>query len=117
VGCSLCSDRCPSAIDIPRMLDYLREKAYQRGVLPKDVAHQNVEVFHELMLEAIRKHGRVNDSLLALRFNLRTHQYLKDVDLGRKLFFKGKINPIPVKIKDIKGLRRIFPEKPAPRKR
>lgn len=116
VGCSLCADRCPSGINIPGILDYLREKAYQHGVKPKDTSLHNILVFHELMLEEICKNGRVNDALLALKFNLRTRQYLKDAGLGCKLFFKGKINPLPVKIKDLSGLRRLFPEKSAPGK-
>jgi heterodisulfide reductase subunit C len=107
VSCQLCGDRCPAGIDIARIMDYLREKAYQKGI--KATRYQ-VQLFHELMLGFIKKTGRVAEGQLIIRFNLKTGRYFKDADLGRRLFLKGKIKPFSSKIKNREDLRRIFQE-------
>lgn len=106
VSCQLCVDRCPSGIDIPRIMDYLREKAYQKDI---PATRENVKLFHELMLGHIEKSGRVEEGILAVEFNLKTGNYFKDVwDPGMKMFFKGKINPFTPKMKKREEVRQIF---------
>lgn len=114
VACHLCVDRCPAGIDIPRILDYLREKAYRKGIKPR---RENVALFHELMLKSVYKRGRVAEVPLMLEFNLRSKQYLKDFSLGIKMFFKGKLWPlVGSKVKDIVEVRRLFDRSPVRRK-
>lgn len=105
VSCQLCVDRCPSHIDIPRILDYMREKARKKNIRAR---RDSIEIFHELMLDSIRKTGRVAEASLALKHNLRTRQYLKDAALGRRMFFKGKLNPLSPKVKDMKPVKSLF---------
>lgn len=106
VSCQLCIERCPVGIDIPRIMDYLREKAYQQHM---PATRENVKLFHELMLGHIEKGGRVEEGILAMEFNLKTGNYFKDVwDPGMKMFFKGKINPFTPKMKKREEVRRIF---------
>lgn len=105
VGCQLCVDRCPSHIDIPRIMDYMREKAKRGGVKAK---RDSIEIFYDLMLDSIRKTGRVAEAPLTIKHNLRTRQYLKDADLGRQMFFKGKLKPFSPKIKDVQKVKAIF---------
>ena len=105
VGCHLCVDRCPAKINIPRILDYLREEAYQQG---REPAREQVELFYELMLNSIFKRGRVAETLLALQFNLRSGQYFKDAELGPRMVLKGKINPFSPKVKQVKEVQRLF---------
>ncbi|MBP1720975.1 MAG: putative heterodisulfide reductase, subunit, partial [Deltaproteobacteria bacterium] len=90
LSCQLCLDRCPSGIDIPRILDYLREKAVTRGV---KASRPDVHLFMELMLEEARDKGRVSEVPLMIRFKRKTGQYLKDAGLGFKMFLKGKLSP------------------------
>ncbi|MDD2586894.1 MAG: 4Fe-4S dicluster domain-containing protein [Syntrophomonadaceae bacterium] len=105
VSCQLCVDRCPSRIDIPRVMDYLREKACQQGIKP---TREQVKLFNELMLGSIMKTGRVEESLLAVKFNLKTGNYFKDADLGRQMFFKGKLKAFGPRVKNLKKIRQIF---------
>ncbi|MGS0765875.1 4Fe-4S dicluster domain-containing protein [Syntrophomonas curvata] len=107
VSCQLCGERCPSGIDIARIMDCLREKAYKKGI--KATRYQ-VQLFHELMLDAIKKTGRVAEGQLMIKFNLKTGRYFKDADLGRRLFLKGKIKPFSSKIRNREDLCRIFQE-------
>lgn len=105
VGCQLCVDRCPSGIDIPRILDYMREKARRGGIRAQ---RDSIEIFYELMLDSIRKTGRVAEAPLTIKHNLRTRQYFKDADLGRRMFFKGKLKPFSPKIKDRPKIKALF---------
>lgn len=105
VACHLCLDRCPSQIDIPAIMDYLREKACQQGVR---ASRPDVKLFHELMLDSIRKTGRVAETPVLIRFNIRSGQYMKDAALGRRLFFKGKLSPLAPRVKDMGPVRRLF---------
>ncbi|NLJ71415.1 MAG: heterodisulfide reductase subunit C [Syntrophomonadaceae bacterium] len=106
VSCQLCVDRCPASIDIPRIMDYLREVAYKNQI---PATREQVLVFHELMLGHIEKGGRVEEGFLAMEFNLKTGDYFKDVfDPGMKMFFKGKVNPFTPKMKKRDETRRIF---------
>lgn len=109
VGCQLCLDRCPSGIDIPRIVDYLREQSYDRGIKP---ARENVALFNELMLASVYKAGRVSEALLILKFNLRSKQYFKDAGLGGRMFLKGKLNPLVPKVKGAASLRGLFKSRP-----
>jgi len=109
VSCQLCVDRCPSQINIPRIMDYMREKAYHQGVKAR---RSNVQLFHELMLDSIKKTGKVAETPLLIKYNLSTKQYMKDADLGRRMFFKGKLNPFSPRVKDINQVRRLFTRTP-----
>ena len=105
LSCQLCLDRCPSGIDIPRILDYLREKARRRGI---PATRPAVGLFHDLMLEQIRKTGRVSEVGLMLRFKAATGAYMKDAGIGVKLFLKGKLNPFSPAVKGVDEMRRLY---------
>lgn len=109
VACHLCLDRCPSGINIPRIIDYIREQAYHQGVKAR---RPHVELFHELMLESIKKTGKVAEAPLMIRYNLRTGEYFKDAPLGLRMFFKGKLSPFSSRIKDTNRVRKLFARTP-----
>ena len=67
VACNICWDRCPSSINIPRIMDYLREKAHQQGIT---ATRPQVETFHRLMLDSIYKRGRVAEVPMMIQYNL-----------------------------------------------
>jgi heterodisulfide reductase subunit C len=105
LSCQLCLDRCPSGIDIPRILDYLREKARRKAV---PATRPAVGLFHDLMLEQIRMRGRVSEVGLMLQFKAATGEYRKDAGIGVKLFLKGKLNPFSPAVKGVDEVRRLY---------
>ncbi len=107
LSCQLCLDRCPSGIDIPRILDYLREKALKQGVR---ATRPRVKLFMELMLEEIRDKGRISEMPLMIRFKKKTGQYLKDAGLGFRMFLKGKLSPLPSRMQKTEELKKLFSE-------
>ncbi len=105
LSCQLCLDRCPSGIDIPRILDYLREKARLRGI---PASRPAVGRFHELMLDRVRKTGRVSEIPLMLRFKTATGEYGKDAGIAFKMFLKGKLIPFSPATKRVDEVRRLY---------
>jgi heterodisulfide reductase subunit C len=113
LSCQLCLDRCPSGIDIPRILDHLREEARLRGI---PATRPAVGRFHELVLEQIRKTGRISEVALMLRFKTATGEYGKDAGIGLKMLLKGKLNPFSPAIKGLDEVRRLCDHRPRDRK-
>ncbi|MBI2955379.1 MAG: 4Fe-4S dicluster domain-containing protein [Chloroflexi bacterium] len=90
--CETCFTRCPQKIDIPAIMDTLKQIAQERGVKPK---LPSVAQFNELALRSVNMFGRVYELGLMGELNLRTGQILKDADLGLKLFKTGKLKLLP----------------------
>jgi heterodisulfide reductase subunit C len=105
LSCQLCLDRCPSGIDIPRILDHLREKARRKAI---PASRPAVGLFHDLMLEQIRMRGRVSEVGLMLRFKAATGEYMKDAGIGMKMFLKGKLNPFSPSVTNVEEVRRLY---------
>jgi len=103
LSCQLCLDRCPSGIDIPRILDYLREKAVKRGV---KATRPHVHLFMGLMLEQAGEKGRVSEVPLMIRFKKKTGQYLMDAGLGFRMFLKGKLSFSPSRMRKPEDLKK-----------
>ncbi len=105
LSCQLCLDRCPSGIDIPRILDWLRAKAHKAGI---NKNHQHIQTFYELMLTDIRRRGRINEVFLMAQYNLLTGRYFNNAMLGQKMFLKGKLKLLSSGTKEMRSLRPFF---------
>jgi heterodisulfide reductase subunit C len=105
LACHLCVDRCPSGIDTPKIIDYMRTRAYRRE---QTATRPHVKLFYELMLHSVRKKGRISELPLGLKFNWRTGQYAKDANLAMKMFFKGKLSLLSPGVRKRNEIRRIF---------
>jgi heterodisulfide reductase subunit C len=106
LSCHLCVDRCPSGIDTARILDYMRQKAYRKGVTTRP----KISLFHELMMSSVLRSGRVSELPLLMKYNWKTRQYInrKDAVLGLKMLLKGKLRLFSPGVKDREEVRRIF---------
>lgn len=105
LSCHLCVDRCPAGIDIPRIMDYLREKADRNGI---QSPRSSVRLFYKLMLNEISGKGRVGEAGLMIRYNIESKQWFKDADLGRRMFFKGKLKLLGTRVKGREQIKHIF---------
>jgi heterodisulfide reductase subunit C len=105
LSCQLCLDRCPSGIDIPAILDYMREKACRENV---QASRPQVKLFHELFLSSVKKRGRVSELDVAAKYNWKTKDYMKDARLGLTMLFKGKLSFFGRRIKKRGELHRLF---------
>ncbi len=92
-SCQTCSSRCPMEIDIARVMDSLRQMARAEGVEP---AEKSVAQGHDLMLESVKRLGRLYEVGVVAGLNVVTLKPLANVfDVGLPMFVKGKLNPLP----------------------
>lgn len=106
VSCEMCLTRCPMEINIPGLMDHLRQKSYR--------AHQTnpqakkIIAFHKSFLDSINYTGRLYEIGLIADYKMRTFDMMQDVTKAPKMFFKGKLAPIPEVIKGRKKVASIF---------
>jgi heterodisulfide reductase subunit C len=104
--CEMCFARCPMSIDIPKMMDFLREKALkEKKANPKA---KEIIAFHKSFLDSIRYTGRLYEIGLFAGYKARTLKILDDMELAPKMLKRGKLNIIPEMIKDRSGVASIF---------
>jgi heterodisulfide reductase subunit C len=104
--CEMCFARCPMSIDIPKMMDQLRQKA----LLEKKVNRKAKEIiaFHKSFLDSIRYTGRLYEIGLFVDYKARTLKILDDMALAPAMLKRGKLNIFPEMIKDRSGIASIF---------
>lgn len=105
VGCNTCSIACPMAIDIPVMMDALREMAIETGAKIDETGILN---FHQEVLKSIQRYGRTHKLEIMMRYKLRQRDLFSDMDLGLKMMTKRKLDLMPSKIADPKAVARLF---------
>jgi heterodisulfide reductase subunit C len=105
VGCNTCATECPMAIDIPAMMDQLRQAAMQNGV---EIAEPDVLRFHQTVLDSVERYGRTHKLEIMLRFKLTTRRWLQDWQAGLKMLAKRKLDLLPSRIKDIDAISPFF---------
>lgn len=105
VGCGTCLLRCPNGIDTGEIVDSLREKALASG---KTNRQTKVPVFYSSFLQSVRMTGRAQEVLMLGLYKLRARDLFSDLDSGLKLFLKGKLSPIPSRIKGLGEVKAMF---------
>ncbi|MEE9191478.1 MAG: 4Fe-4S dicluster domain-containing protein [Candidatus Aerophobetes bacterium] len=104
-SCETCSTRCPNEVDLPTIMDTLKEMAIQNGIRSQQAG---IQTFHRVFLNCLREYGRMHEvSLLAL-YKLLTLNPFEDMGLGIKMFRKGKLNLLPSRIENVHELETIF---------
>lgn len=106
VTCEMCYGRCPMEIDIPKVMDYLREKSLaEKKNNPKA---KNIIAFHKAFLDSVNYVGRMYEIGLFADYKTRSMKILQDMENAPKMFVRGKLNPVPELIKERKKMNRIF---------
>jgi heterodisulfide reductase subunit C2 len=106
VSCEMCLTRCPMEIDIPKLMDYMRQKSVKAKKNNSKANH--IIAFHKSFLDSINYTGRLYEMGLIVDYKMRTGAMMQDVAVAPKMFVKGKLNPIPEIIKGRKKLAAIF---------
>ena len=107
MGCNTCTVACPMAIDIPALMDGLREIAIAQGIA---IAEDGILNFHQEVLNSIHRHGRTHKLEIMMRYKLRRRDFLSDMDLGLKMLAKRKLDLLPSRLSEPARFRRQFPE-------
>lgn len=105
VGCNTCSVECPQAIDMPAIMDTLRQIAMEEGV---DIAEKDILSFHREVLNSIRQYGRTHKLEIMFRYKLKQRKFFSDMDIGLKMLAKRKLDLTPSKVNGIESIRQFF---------
>ncbi len=109
-ACETCTTRCPNDVKIAGLMDCLKEMAVQEGV---PSPQPQILTLHETFLNNIKKWGRVYETTLLPAYLLKSGELLGkwnsgtwryDLNLGRRMFSKGRL---PLRPKSIKGKREV----------
>lgn len=90
VGCSICASRCPVQIDFSRVAVALVEIAMAEGRVP---VVGDIHRWEEILLESVRRNGRVREVRAILENNLRAGRPWQDVFLGLAMLGRGIFSP------------------------
>ena len=111
VNCYTCFERCPQDVRFTTVIHALRTIAIRegkaRGAAPKSPAYAMADFF----MKSVRLHGRMWEPELMTRLWLKLMdpgRVLSFVKLGMRMFFKGKVELFPSRVKARKEIRRIF---------
>lgn len=104
--CQTCSARCPQEVDLPRIMDFLRQESWKRG--PIHPQAKNIVAFHRSFLGSIRMTGRMFELGMIADYKRRSLKFFQDVLLAPKLLMRGKLHFLPHRIQGTKAVQRIF---------
>ncbi|MDR0509780.1 MAG: 4Fe-4S dicluster domain-containing protein [Rikenellaceae bacterium] len=106
-SCEMCISRCPMQVDIPKLMDFLRQRSLYEGLANRD-ARRNIVAFHRSFLDVIRLTGRSYEIGLVVDYKVRSGKLLQDLTVAPAMFLKGKLALIPEMVRDRRGIKRIF---------
>jgi heterodisulfide reductase subunit C len=105
VSCRTCEARCPQGYSVADTMDALRAMALENA---GEAAEKNTRLFHNEFLALVRRYGRMSEPWLVAFYKLGSLKLFDDVLLGLDMGMKGKLNPIPEKIRGHEEIKRIF---------
>ena len=104
--CHTCGARCPNGIDVPALLDPVRHQVLRENIATG--GDSEVPTFHTTFLKTIRTFGRVHELFLIGMYKMKTKSYFSDMELGWKMFRKGRIHLLPHRSKNLSGVKEVF---------
>ncbi len=91
-SCETCTTRCPQEVDIAKVMDAVKITAVKKGIKP---TVSQVACFNRAALSNIKKFGRMYEMGMIMGLKMRTFELFKDMELGMKMFKKGKLKVVP----------------------
>jgi heterodisulfide reductase subunit C len=110
-SCQTCLTRCPNDVDLPRLMDYLKETIAKGN---GKAAQERILKFHECFMKEVKTWGRVFEAGLMTRYMIVTgdafnpSEAIEKAKLGLTMFKKGRLSILPERTKDRKWLKQLF---------
>ncbi|MCL4309347.1 MAG: 4Fe-4S dicluster domain-containing protein [Thermoleophilia bacterium] len=116
LDCMTCSMRCPMKIDVAGVIETAKAVADEAGLRDTE---RDLRLFRREFLRNVRRHGRLHETSMLLRYNFATRKLTNDISLVPLILRKRKVHLFPPKVKNLRQMRRIFREingdaRPAP---
>jgi heterodisulfide reductase subunit C len=104
--CQACLTRCPQEVDLPAVMDFLRTKSQERGLVNRQA--RSILAFHQSFLGSIRLAGRLYEFGLIADYKRRTWKFFQDVLMAPRVLMRGKLALLPHRIKGAAAFKRAF---------
>jgi heterodisulfide reductase subunit C len=104
--CNTCYSRCPMEIDIPKMMDYLREESFISGNYNKKA--RNIINFHKAFLKSVEVNGRLHELGLIAYYKILSLHLMQDIVLAPAMLLKGKLHIFPDRNRNTRKIQSIF---------
>jgi len=106
LSCEMCYQRCPMQINVPAVMDALRQESIRKGWVHREAA--DIVAFHRSFLQNIEQTGRLHEAGMVMNYKLKTGNWLQDVNLSPAMMKRGKLHLFAKKIEGHKAVRRLF---------
>jgi heterodisulfide reductase subunit C len=105
VGCNTCSTNCPNAIDIPAVMDAIRQIAIREK---RRIPEPNILNFHSAVLNSIKRYGRTHKLEIMMRYKLVQRDLFSDMDIGLRMLAKRKLDLRASKVNGLSEVKKLF---------
>ena len=103
-SCQMCYARCPKDVDLPSLMEALRQAAKKKGIIPE----RGSNIFNDIFLWNLKTFGRSPEVLLSGAYNLISGHLFQDLGSVPHLFKSGKAHIMPERVKNMAAIKRIF---------
>jgi heterodisulfide reductase subunit C len=86
-SCEICGARCPNKIKTAEIIDVLKELAVESNIIKE----KNINLFNKVFLDTVRSMGRIHETRMMMSYKLKSRDLFSDLDLGFKMFTRGKL--------------------------
>jgi heterodisulfide reductase subunit C2 len=93
LSCHTCVTRCPMEIDLPTVMDTLRQETLRRHLVHPRA--KDIVAFHKSFLNTVSRFGRLWEVGLVAEYKLRTRHFFQDVGLVPAMLKRGKLPLLP----------------------
>jgi heterodisulfide reductase subunit C len=107
VGCLTCGNRCPIGIEIPKIMDAVRQLAGRKGT-ELDEDSMKMKSFVDAFLNSVMDYGRLYEPTMMVEYNVNSGYLVTNFHKGVAFLSKAKLHAWPRRIKKIERLRRMF---------
>jgi heterodisulfide reductase subunit C len=104
-SCETCVTRCPQHVDIPAMVDALRQMARANGKVP---AGATVTAFNDIFLNLVQKRGRMYEAGLMTAYKFKTGTFMQDIKKVPMMLRKRKIALLPSNVSGGRERKKMF---------
>jgi heterodisulfide reductase subunit C len=106
-SCYSCTVECPKGIKITDVMYALKQMAIREGMYPKRLP---IPVLAREFFRIVRKHGRNNEGLVAMKMYFKTNPImpLRNLVIGIRMYMKGRIGVYQDRIKNKAQLQQIL---------
>lgn len=113
-SCQTCLTRCPNGIELPALMDALKQLAAASGVEPPE-GWRKAALMQRLFLGELKRRGRIHELALLTRYKLGAGGLAGEFGLGWKMLLRGRLRLLPPpRPKGLGEVRALFAEAPLP---